>query len=203
MPNQAIQAPIGTKEIEVYKKEITKAEKFSLSLEVKTQEDYETALAEGKDIKTKLDTITRRKEEITKPLNAALKSARDLFKPLESAGETALATIKRKMLDYTNEQERKANEAKLKLAERVERGTMKAETAVRKIEAIQEPQTTVKTDQGKATTKTVKKYRVTDKSLIPYVFMEPNMTAIKQSFKDGQPVPGVEEYEEKELSLYN
>lgn len=192
---------IDTKEIEVYKKELVKAERFSKDLVVRSKEDYDAALAEGKDIKTKLETITTRKEEITKPLNAALKSVRDLFRPLETMGETALSVIKGKMLDWTREEDRKAEEAKRKLAERVEKGTMKPETAVKKIEAIKEPEKTVVTDAGKATTKTVKKYRVTDKALIPLVFMEPDMTAIKAQFRVGKPVAGVEEYEEKELSL--
>lgn len=193
---------IDTKEIELYKQDMAKAEKYSFDLVIGSKEDYEAAMTEGKSYKDILEKITTRKEEITKPLNSALKSVRDLFKPLETAGENALKTIKTKMLAFITEENRKAEEAKRKLAERVEKGTMKAETAVKKIEAIRNPETTVKTEEAKTVTKTVKKYRVTDKAKIPLEFMEADMVKIKASFRAGKPVEGVEEYEEKEISLY-
>ena len=192
---------IESTEVETYKAHVSLAESYAKELVVATQEDYARALEEGKKIKTTLDQITARKEEITKPLNASLKSIRDLFKPFETAGENALATVKSKMLTFTREEARKAEEAKQKLAERVERGTMKPETAVRKIEEIKTPEKTVATETAKATTKTVQKWRVVDKSKIPVQFMEPNMVAIKAEFKAMRPVPGVEQYEETELSI--
>jgi hypothetical protein len=196
--------PIDTKEIEVYRKQIATAEKFSQSLEVKNDDDYQSALSEGKTIKEHMEMIVSRKEEITKPMNAALKSVRDLFKPLEMAGETALATIKRKMLSFTNKKQRKAEEERLKLAKKVETGYMKPETAVARMDAIKEQPKTVVTENGSSTTKTVTKYRVTDKKLVPLDFMEVDMVKVKASFRAGMAVAGCEAYEEKELSLiYN
>ncbi len=192
---------IPTKEVKQYETEIAEAATFSTSLIVASPEDYQAALEEGKKIKVTLDKIVSRKEEITKPLNASLKSIRELFKPFETAGESALTTIKTKMLSYTREEARKAEEAKVKLAERVERGTMKAETAVRKMEEMPEQKKTVSTETAKATTKTVTKYRVVDKSKIPLQFMEPDMVAIKAEFRKGVKVDGVESYEEQELSI--
>lgn len=192
---------IETKEVEVYRAHVSLAESYAQNLVITTPEDYTAALEEGKKIKTTLDQITTRKEEITKPLNASLKSIRDLFKPFETSGSEALSTIKRKMLSYTQEEARKAEAAKQKLAERVERGTMKPETAIRKIEDIKAPEKTVASETAKATTKTVQKWRVVDKSKIPLEFMEPDMVRIKAEFRAMRPVPGVEQYEEQELSI--
>lgn len=192
---------IDTKEIQKYEEDTKGFIAFGDSLKIESEDDYKVALETGKQFKDRLGVITKRKEEITKPLNAALKSVRDLFKPIETAGEEALSVIKTKMLAYTNEQTRKAEEAKAKLADRVERGTMKEETAVRKIDEIKTPEKTVKSESGSATTKVLKKYRVVDKSKIPLEFLEPDMTAIKASFKDGKPVDGVEEYEENTLAF--
>lgn len=192
---------VPTKEIAKYKFEIARAGQFAGSLVVKSQIDYEMALEEGKSIKTQLETITSRKEEITKPLNAALKSVRDLFKPIETMGEDALRTIKSKMLAYTAEQNRKAEEEKLKLAKKVETGYIKPETAVARMGAIVEPEKTVVTEAGKATTKMLTKYRVINKAEIPLDFMEPDMVKIKVSFRAGMPVKGVEEYQEANLNL--
>lgn len=194
---------VDTKEIEVYKKQLANAENFSTTLKVESDGDYQLALTEGKLIKDQLEIIVARKEEITKPLNAALKSVRELFRPLESVGETALKTIKSKMIAYSTEKDRKAEEIKQKLAERVERGTMKPETAVAKIDAIKERPKTVSTDVGSATTKTVTKYRITDITKVPVQFLEVDMVKVKASFRAGTPVPGVEAYEDKELSFGN
>lgn len=200
---------VPVQEIEKYQKEIKSAEKFSLDLEVKTDADYEAALAEGKVVKTQLDAIVARKEEITKPMYSSYKSILALFKPIETSGEAALAKIKSKMLAYKQAQAAKVEADKQKLAERVERGTMKPETAVRKMDAMQAPVQTVKTDAGKATTKKVKKYRLVDVYALPKEFLKPTLKLsdvadtdkVKAAFKLGQTVAGVEEYIEEELSL--
>ena len=192
---------IKLKEIEVYKKEVAGAASFSKTLAIKNQDDYERAFSEGKKIKDRLDEIVARKEEITKPMNSALKSIRELFKPIEMAGGEAIRVIKNKMLVYTTEQTRKAEETKLKLAGRVERGTMKVDTAVRKIGEVETPEKTTVTADGRATTVTCKAWRVVDKSKIPLEFMEPDMVAIKASFRSGKPVAGVEEYADQGIKF--
>ena len=185
-----------SKDITRYKAELTKVEKYNDSLAVTSQESYEAALKEGQEINHILKTITDRKEQITKPLNAALKSARELFKPLEERAEIAIQIIKNKMLAWTHEETRKAEEAKQKLAARVDKGTMRADTAVRKMDEIIAPEKTVVIESGSATTVVRKAYRVVDKTKIPLEFMEPDMVRIKQEFRAGRPVDGVEEYEE-------
>ena len=194
---------IEKKEIKIYEKEIKIAVRYGESLVIKDSATYELALVEGKRIKDRLNEITARKEEITKPINIALKSVRDLFRPIETAGEEAVKTIKDKMLEYTKERAEKAEEIKLKLAARVERGTMRIDTAVRKIGEVETPEKTVMTAEGKATTVSRRAWRVTDKSKIPLEFMEPDMVKIKASFRSGKPVPGVEEYEEQDLKFGN
>lgn len=200
---------VPAKELEQFKKEVTSAEKFSLGLEVKTQEDYKAATDEGIEIKARLDAVIARRKEISDPLYKSYKSVIALFKPLEDAGELALKTIKGKMLDFKKAEARKADEAKQKLAERVERGTMKPETAVRKIEAMPEQTATVKTETGKSTMKKVTKYRLIDVYALPKEFLKPELKLsdvadkkkVEASFKLGTPVPGVEQYEEDELSF--
>ena len=194
---------IDTKEISNYKRELTTAVNYGQGLVIKNQDDYELALVEGKRIKIRLDAIIGRREEITKPMNIALKSVRDLFRSIETAGEEAVKTIKDKMLAYTKEQTEKAEEVKLKLAARVEKGTMRIETAVRKIGEVETPEKTVVTDEGKATTVSRRAWRVTDKAKIPLEFMEPDMVKIKASFRSGKPIPGIEEYLEHDLKFGN
>ncbi len=195
-------AAIDTKEIEKYRGEVEVAAKYATGLEVKNEDDYKSAMAEGLLIKGTLDTIVGRKEEITKPMEASLKSVRALFKPFEAAGEAALRTIKDKMLAWKRAEDAKAADIKAKLAAREERGTMKPETVAKKMAEVKVPEKTVHdVSGGSATTRVNMKYRVVDKSIIPLNFLEPDMTAIKRSFQAGAPVAGIEAYPEEDLSF--
>lgn len=202
---------IDTKEIEIYKKDLAKAEKYSTSLQVTSDESYKEAMNEAKQIKEIVDKVTTRKEEITKPMNAALKSVRELFKPLETMGEEAISQIKRKMLSYTSEKQRIADEAKAKLDARVEKGTMKEETAERKKEEIKAPETTIKTDEAKTVTKMIRKVRFNNLKNAPakdLQFLAENEYIVWNEVKArkdalaGVLKSGVEIYEEPELSLF-
>jgi len=193
---------VPQKEIEVYKGQLESAEKYSTTLEIKDENGYQAATIEAHKIKEQLEIIVARKEVITKPLNAALKSVRDLFKPLEAIGEQSLKNIKVKMIAFTDAKERKAEADKLKLDAKVEKGTIRESTAeVKKFIIDSSLSKTVSTSSGSATTKKVAKYYITDKSQIPLDFLEPDMVKIKASFKSGFPVPGVEMRMESELSL--
>lgn len=196
---------IDEKQLNAEKKQVEKAGAFATSLEIKTEEDYTAALEEGKAIKDLGKTITARKEEITKPINASLKSIRALFAPMEDTVEGALALIKSKMLKYSSDKKTKEDAEKAKLDARVEKGTMKEETAERKkneIDQAKMPNAVVASSGAAAVTTKRKAYRVIDKAKIPLQFMEPDMVKIKASFRAGTPVEGVEEYLEEGVSLY-
>ncbi len=109
---------IATKELSVVKTQSTKALQAAVNIAVTSEETYAEALDLGKKIKQVGKMITTRKEEITKPLNEAIKSARELFKPIESTLEQAEQTVKQKMIAYTREQNRIADEAKAKIPHR-------------------------------------------------------------------------------------
>lgn len=64
---------------------------------VTTPADIEIASGLLVDFKRELKRVTARKEEITKPLNAALRSIRDLFRPAEEAYGHAEQILKQKI----------------------------------------------------------------------------------------------------------
>jgi hypothetical protein len=83
-------------------------------LEIETQDDYDLFAELLAEVKGKLKSITARKEEITKPMNAALKSARDLFRPAEVAlgdAETAIKKVLGAFALRAETQRREAMEA--------------------------------------------------------------------------------------------
>ena len=106
------------------------------------------------------------------------------------------------------EAKRKAEEEAKKLQEQADNGEITrmeaaAKSMFARIDASMEaPEKTVKTEKGaKATEKFITEYVVVDKTLIPLEFMEPNMVAIKNSFKSGVLVPGVEERKKAIISF--
>ena len=189
------------KEITALQPQAKHAVTYATSLEVTSDKDYTAALEEGKKIKNYLNVVIARKEIITKPMYASYKSIVSLFKTLEDPANDALSMIRSKMTAFHNEKLQKEEAERAKIAAKVESGYIKPETAMKKSEEVEVTEKTSKTETATATMRTVMKWRVSDKSKIPLQFMEPNMTAIKASFRAGTPVEGVEQYEEQELAI--
>jgi len=184
------------KEIVAVEKEISPLQSAVSSIVIKTPEDYTKAVELGGAIKKALKFVTGKKESLTKPLNEALKNARDMFRPFETSLDGMESELKRKMIDFKNEEEKK----RLAIEARVEKGTMKQETAINKVQEM--TQKTERSDTGAKATETYNTvYEVVDKSLIPLQFLVPDMVAIKQSFKDGVPVAGIEVKKVKNISF--
>ena len=172
--------------------------------------DSKESLAQATDILSKIKTASKdvknRKEEITKPLNEALKSARSLFKPLEDDLATAERCIKDKMLDYASEVEAKAAAEAAKLEKRVEKGTMRTDTAMRKMDEIETVDSQVKGENGSVQFRTVRNIRVVDPQKIPlkYLMNEKVLAAISAAVRtdvlNGTKVDGVEIVEEKQVA---
>lgn len=184
-----------SKEIAPVKAKVHQALVAVRAYTVTTPEEFEAGVELGNKIKLVAKAVTQRKEAITKPLNEALKSARDLFRPLEGDLTTAESELKKKMLDFKEAERKALAETQKKAEARVEKGTMKPETAVRKVQEAQASTTekTVKTESGaKATEKFVTEYVIVDETKIPREFLVPDMAKIKEAMKMGQPVAGVE-----------
>lgn len=193
-----------TKEIAPVKAKVNQALVAVRGIVIKSKEDFEAGVELGNKIKMVSKAVTQRKEAITKPLNEALKSARDLFRPMENDLETAETELKKKMLDFKEEERKQIAETQAKAEARVEKGTMKEETAKRKVQEVKAEATekTVKTETGaKATEKFVIEYVIVDEAQIPREFLVPDMAKIKLSFKEGKPVAGVEAQKKATMSF--
>jgi hypothetical protein len=157
-------------------------------------------------IKTSAKEIEKRKKEITDPLNASLKSARALFKPLEDDLATAEKTIKDKMLDYSNEVDAKAAAEAAKLEARVEKGTMRTDTAMRKMDDIETMGSSVQGAKGSVQFRIVRNVKIVDPTKIPlkYLTNEKVMDALRAAVRtdvlNGTKVDGVEIVEEKQIA---
>jgi len=188
------------KELKIVKSNTTKAVNASEALTIESQEDMASATELLSKINQTGDMIKARKEAITKPLNAGLKSARELFKPLETAQSEAKRIVSQKMIAYQNKVEEEERKAKAKLAARVEKGTMKLDTAVKKMEAIPETQNKVEAKSGSVTFKEVRVPKVVDEAKVPREYLILDMVKIRKAALAGVEIPGVVVEIEKQLA---
>lgn len=188
---------IESKTLVPLKAQVTRLEKQANEIVITTAEENALAI----DFKAKLretgKSIKDRKEEITKPLNEALKSARALFAPIESQFENAEQIVSRKLIEYKQKVEAKRHEEEAKIAARVEKGTMKLETAEKKIESLPTIEKTVQTDFGRVQFRKIKKVRITNQDLIPDEYWLVDEVKLRKEALAGKTIPGCEVYEEE------
>lgn len=196
---------VDVKELAPVKTRITKAESYANTLVIKTDDDQKKATIALSELNKIGDEVTKRKEEITKPLNAALKSARDLFKPLEAAHSEAVRIIKAKLIKYHDEKLAAEKKEQDKITARLEKGTLKPETAAKKLDEVAPVEKNIKTDVGALQYKKVPVARIikevaqlTDAEILAHAkagYLEWNETAVKKAAiatgQEGEVLAGV------------
>ena len=189
------------KHVKMLEKEITPFVQKAKNISVTSPKDMEEATSVLSTINKYSKQVKESKETVTKPLNEALKAARALFAPLEDSLDTSLSSIRVAMSTYQTEQKRIADEEAAKIQARVGegKGKLKFETAVQKIDEIEKPTTNVKTSAGSVKFITIKKFEVTDISLIPKEYLLPNEVMIRKAMQAGIELPGVRYFEEQSV----
>lgn len=207
------------KELTVLKGQVTKLENLATEITIATPEENAAATELKARLKEIGKTLKDRKEEITGPLNTALKSARALFAPLEERYETAEAIVGRKLIAYKQkvEAEARAEEAKIAAKLEAERAKLEAEVAAgkitaekaeekfdvkvekasEKIENVAKIEKTTQTSHGQVQFRKLKKVRIVDETLIPRNYLVVDMVAVRRDVLAGMQVAGAEMYEEE------
>ena len=191
---------IDTHEIEVYQAQADELEKQAVKLSIASPEENAIVI----ELKAKLSKLAKdiknRKEEITKPLNTALRSIRALWAPLEDAVEMRENAVGRALIDYKNQVEAEARKQEERIAARVEKGTMKLETAEKKIDNLPKIQNTTHTTEGQVQFRKIPKVRITNRDLIPDEYWIIDEVRLRQAIiTGGKVVPGAEMYYEERV----
>ena len=190
------------KELKKYDKSVQEVVNYATTLKVDTKEDYENALQEGKVYKDILTNLEKREKEIVDPMKLALKSVQDLFKPNKTNLQNALDTIKSKMSDWYKKDQQRQRDEEAKIAARVEKGTLKVETAVRKMGEIETTDKTVQAGEAKVTMAKRYNWSVEDITKVPYEYLEVNMVKVKAYEKaTGILLPGIRKEEDISVRL--
>lgn len=183
-----------------------------------------TEAAEGlKIVKTRITELTKKRLEMTRPLDSTKKQIMDLFRRPISLYEKAEHTIKQAMRDYTQEEDRKRREeeakleAKRKKEEERKRAKLlkKAETAEAQgnqeaaeeykaeAEDVHVPRAIVETnvpDVAGVKMMTIWKYRIVNAKALPKEYMIPNekmLGDVARATKGTLAIPGVVFYSEE------
>lgn len=178
------------------KKQVLSVQQVANQLSVTSPEQAEQASTVLHDIKEATQVLTEKKVDITRPMMESLAKVKALFAPLELALKDADKMVRAKMLAYQIEAEEAKEVAKAKIAARAAKGTIKGETAVKKLGEVGE---VAKTQGVKFTTR--RQLEIIDESLIPREFLVPNREAISKALFAGIVVPGAELKEVKILNV--
>lgn len=191
---------IEVKEMTVLKGQISKLENQATAVTIEDPKGYSDAIDIVARLKEIGSNIKNKKESITKPLNEALRNARELFKPIEEQFINAEKIVKTKLLDYKRAEDEKARIEEEKIAARVEKGTLKMETAERKIGEVERVDNSSQGKVGKIEVRKIKKVRIVDEMAIPRDYLIPDMVKIRREALEGKQIAGVEIYDEEIVS---
>lgn len=185
--------PTVSKEIAI-KEETSPLYKLAMNLPITNTGELTKSTELLSQLNRKLDAVTEEKEKITKPLNEALKAERGRWKPIETMLEEAILSIRKKQSAYQTEQVRIQREDQQKIADRVGegKGKLKVETAIRKIDELDQPEKYIATESGSLKFRTDKILKITNVDKIPKQFWLVNETAVLKALKLGEVVPGAE-----------
>lgn len=192
---------MDTKAIEVaVQRKVTNAMKAATAVEIHSDEDMRGATELLSNVKKLQVFITNEKEKITKPMNEALKNARNLFRPFEDNVEEASRVIKFKMTEYIQSVDAARKEEEEKIAKKIESGRMKVETGLTKMEKLPEAPKRVQAESGGVQVRTIKKVVIKDPEKLPREYLIPDEVKIRKVALAGVEIPGVEVLEEKSIA---
>lgn len=178
------------------KKNVLTVQQVANSLTVESPEQAEQASVVLHDIKEATRVLTEKKTDITRPMMEGLAKVKALFAPLELALKDADKMVRSKVLAYQIEEENRKEEAKAKIAARAAKGSIKAETAVKKLGEVGE---VAKTEGIKFTTR--RKLVIVDEALIPREYLVPDREKITKALFADIAIAGCELKEEKILNV--
>lgn len=181
--------------IDAQKRVLTIQEAANL-LEVSSPDTAELAGGVLHDIKDATNRLTEIKTNITRPAMESLAQIKALFAPLEAALKEADRVVRAKVLAYTIAEQERKEAAKAKIAARVEKGTMREDTAVAKLEAVGD---VAKTEGVRVQTR--RQLEIVDETMIPREYLTPDREKITKALFAGIRVDGTRLVEKKILQV--
>lgn len=137
-----------------------------------------------------LDQVTDEEDKVVKPLKEALKAEQGRWKPIKTTLESARDAIRTAMSKYQTSVALARKKEEERLASRVTKGTMKMETAAKKLAEAPVPVEAVATASGSIRFRTVQKLVIEDVKAVPREYMVVDEVAVRAALKAGKTVAG-------------
>jgi hypothetical protein len=190
---------MASKEVAVVEKKVSPLVAKAEAFEITGPKDMEGAATLLSQMNKANDLIKEEKDKTYKPAYATVVAIRKQWKPLEDMFETGIQGLRRKISAYQTEAKRIADAEAAKIAARVApgKGNLSPETALKKMDEIDEPEQVIATDAGLLKFRTEPRFEVMDVSKLPAEYLLANEPAIRKAMKDGIELPGVRYYEEQ------
>jgi len=159
---------------------------------IKTPADMESAVELLSTANKQFKAITAHEDKVIKPLKEALKAKQDEWAPMKKVLKAGIESLRSAISTYQTTALLEAAKKEAKLAERMQSGTLKPETAIAKMNAITTPEAKVVTEAGSVSFRTDKKLKLTDEKLIPREYLVVDENKLLDALKAGLVVPGAE-----------
>ena len=195
-----------SKDLVVVKEKVKGMQAMIDSTFVTTDAELDGVADKIKSVKLLGKAIKQMKEKFTEPAKAIIAQAKDMYDAPLKQCLNAEEVLKGRANRYMSEKEAERRAAEAKIAARVEKGTMRTDTAMKKIEALPETQQTVRTDTGAGLRQSKRRVaKISDPNLIPdeyWVIDEVRVRrdAIERDKQSLPQIPGMEIIEEAYLS---
>ena len=178
-------------QIELIKKEIPQMVLVAQAVEIVDTETLTSATVMLSTLNKHNDAITTEKEKITRPLLDALAVERGRWKPVENQLGAAIEIIRGKMIVYQTNAIKKQNEERIKIADKLESGSIKTDTALSKLSNMETIDTRIKTDTGSISFSSVKCFEIVDFAKLPDEYKIANEKAIRETLKTKIQIEGI------------
>jgi len=169
--------------------------------QVTTEPELKAVTDKIKSIKMLGKFVKAEKEKYTHPAQQIINEARAKYLPYEKLCAEAERQLKIKADTYMTkvENERRAKEEAI--AKRAEKGNIKEETAVRKMEELGEEKKSINTGSAQIQRAMVPKAFITDPEKVPHEYWDLNEARAKKAALAGANVPGVEVRQVSQMSI--
>ena len=153
-----------------------------------------------KAVKTLGKMVKENKEKYTKPAQDIINNARSIYLPIEKICTEAERQLKYKANVYMTavENERKAKEEKVVV--KLEKGSIKEDTAIRQMENVGEEKKSISTDNSQLSRRIRQDIEIVDESLIPKEYWMVDLKKVKKVALAGIKIPGVKVIEVSSIS---
>lgn len=165
------------------------------TLAITTADELAAASDMTKSIKQLAVYIKAEKEKFTAPAKQIIATAKEKYDPYLAQCDQAEAILKGKSRDYLIAEEKKAEAARAKIVKKVETGRMKPETAIDRLNDVQEAPKKAVTEASSLTLTKRKDVRIVNQALIPDEYYKPrelDMMKLRRAVTSGVQVPGTE-----------